>query len=415
MKVTTGILLVIIGMLGAAGAIYAVGDLLVASYENRDVRLYDSKRGSFEGIFITTQSYGLGYLVFGPDGNLYASVHGDDKIKRFNGSTGAYIDDFVSGDSNLDGPAGMRFGRDGNLYVVSNHTQKILRYDGETGSPMGKFADAILGVIDITFGPDGNLYVGCGRPNNVVRVYDGNDGHYLDGRDIYCPNWDHIWGLEFDKNGNLYVVSNQTNEVFRYDGNSCEVFIPSTAGLNAPQILTFDPAYDFLYVVGYQSNNVVRSDGVTHEVVICDVNQPTALVFKLLSVLSPDGGENWAAGTIQNIQWETSGDVNIPNVHLEYSTNNGQAWNDVNTVPNTGLYEWNPVPTVDLNQCLVRISDLSNPNIYDTSDKVFTIFQCTNPIQGDLNGDCYVDFRDFAIVAEQWLKCGNPFDPACQP
>jgi hypothetical protein len=31
----------------------------------------------------------------------------------------------------------------------------------------------------------------------------------------------------------------------------------------------------------------------------------------------------------------------------------------------------------------------------------------------DLNGDCYVDFLDFAILAGDWLNCGNPFDASC--
>jgi hypothetical protein len=46
-------------------------------------------------------------------------------------------------------------------------------------------------------------------------------------------------------------------------------------------------------------------------------------------------------------------------------------------------------------------------------DDVFTIFQCPGVIPGDLNGDCYVDWKDFADFAANWLECGNPFDPNC--
>ena len=31
----------------------------------------------------------------------------------------------------------------------------------------------------------------------------------------------------------------------------------------------------------------------------------------------------------------------------------------------------------------------------------------------DLNGDCYVDFADLAILMGEWLACGNPLDPNC--
>jgi len=42
---------------------------------------------------------------------------------------------------------------------------------------------------------------------------------------------------------------------------------------------------------------------------------------------------------------------------------------------------------------------------------------CLFNLAGDLNDDCKVDFRDFAIVAENWLiDCyTNPSDPACVP
>jgi len=68
---------------------------------------------------------------------------------------------------------------------------------------------------------------------------------------------------------------------------------------------------------------------------------------------------------------------------------------------------------VDSNQCLIRIGDPLDVAISDTSDGIFTIFQCTKQLKGDLNGDCYVDFLDIAILAGDWLECGNPFDAAC--
>ena len=31
----------------------------------------------------------------------------------------------------------------------------------------------------------------------------------------------------------------------------------------------------------------------------------------------------------------------------------------------------------------------------------------------DLNKDCYIDFKDFAFIAANWLSCSNPADPNC--
>jgi hypothetical protein len=44
---------------------------------------------------------------------------------------------------------------------------------------------------------------------------------------------------------------------------------------------------------------------------------------------------------------------------------------------------------------------------------VFTVYQCRQKFKSDLNGDCYVDLLDLAILASEWLGCGNPFDLSC--
>jgi len=144
------------------------------------------------------------------------------------------------------------------------------------------------------------------------------------------------------------------------------------------------------------------------------------------SLLVPNGGETLVSGSSYVIRWLTvpkygwpagfipaSGSVFIPEVLIEYSCDNGQSWHSIDTVSNRGSYEW-LVPEVDSNQCLVRVSDANHPGVIaDTSDDVFTIFQCRQAIRGDLDGDCYVNLRDLALLAAMWTKCGNPFDPAC--
>ena len=130
-------------------------------------------------------------------------------------------------------------------------------------------------------------------------------------------------------------------------------------------------------------------------------------------LVAPNGGENWVAGNTESIEWETLGDANIPNVKLEYSTNNGHDWNDVNTVQNTGSYEWLVPEVTSSNQCLVRISDANDANVYDVSDDVFIIFKCQLSSPADLDNNCKIDFVDFSIWAQDWLRNGNPFDPNC--
>jgi len=130
-------------------------------------------------------------------------------------------------------------------------------------------------------------------------------------------------------------------------------------------------------------------------------------------VLSPNGAENLAAASSFTITWKTQQGAELDTVTIDYSTDNGQSWQSVDTVVNTGSYTWDPLPIADSNKCLIRIGDPLDVAISDTSDETFTIFQCTKQLRGDLNGDCYVNFLDIAILAGDWLECGNPFDASC--
>ena len=130
-------------------------------------------------------------------------------------------------------------------------------------------------------------------------------------------------------------------------------------------------------------------------------------------VLSPNGGENISAASSCDINFKTMEGAALDTVTIEYSIDNGQNFQTIDTVPNTGIYTWNPLGVIDSNQCLIRISDPFNTAVSDTSDETFTIFQCTKQLTGDLNGDCYVNLLDIAIIMDDWLECGNPFDASC--
>ena len=131
-------------------------------------------------------------------------------------------------------------------------------------------------------------------------------------------------------------------------------------------------------------------------------------------VLLPNGGENLVTASSYNITWKTQEPAELDTVTIDYSSDNGLNWHAVDTVVNTGSYTWNPLGIADSNQCLIRISDPEMLLLSDTSDNTFTIFHCQKQLTGDLNGDCYVNFLDIAILMNNWLECGNPFDASCE-
>ncbi len=146
-----------------------------------------------------------------------------------------------------------------------------------------------------------------------------------------------------------------------------------------------------------------------------DINQLRSVVpaASSITLLSPNGSETIMGGTIEDITW--SGTGTIDNVLIEFSLDNGDIWLQVHppNFGNTGSYNWLvPIPIVDSQQCLVRVANTGNLSVYDTSDAVFTLYECVPG--GDLTGDCIINTADLAVMAYYWLECGNPYDPVCE-
>ena len=135
-----------------------------------------------------------------------------------------------------------------------------------------------------------------------------------------------------------------------------------------------------------------------------------------LTLNQPNGGEFLLQGSGYTIQWEDFRSLEgCPgNYLLDYSIDGGDNWIpiDANSVSETCSYEWS-VPPMDSNECLVRVTDENDAYLTDTSDDMFYIYQCQETFASDLNHDCYVDLRDFALFVNQWCFCGNPYDSSC--
>ena len=135
-----------------------------------------------------------------------------------------------------------------------------------------------------------------------------------------------------------------------------------------------------------------------------------AITLSNLAILTPLPGELLLSGEIYNVTWRFS-EQNSAYIELDYSTDNGDSWYEVDPcTANTGSYNWQ-LPPVNSDRCLLKITDCANQAFFDKTDAAFTIYQCT--LRFDATGDCVVDLADFAEFAGEWLMCGNPFDSFC--
>ncbi len=204
--------------------------------------------------------------------------------------------------------------------------------------------------------------------------------------------------------------------------------------------------YDWHVVLAQSDECLVRVSNADYPSVFDtsdDVFQITALRLD-----SPNGGEALPAGRDYLVQWQAVPEIN--EMLIEYSWD-GSHWTEVNLPNNgnTGSYDW-LVPAYNWDGWLMRISDANEPDIFDISDDVFTMYECQDTDQrpADLDDNCYVDeidsaifssqwkqtgcnepnwcngadldksgdvdWPDFAIFASQWLYCGNPYDLSCE-
>ena len=134
-------------------------------------------------------------------------------------------------------------------------------------------------------------------------------------------------------------------------------------------------------------------DGIIGGTVGADIDAVGAIESHapILTVVDPIGGEFIPIGFEYMISWDTIGETG--NIIIQYSLDNGSTWNDIDTVDNTGNYQW-LVPNVTSEQCLIYIADEDNMTVYDVSDEVFTIYECPLVSPADFNTDCIVDLID---------------------
>jgi hypothetical protein len=210
---------------------------------------------------------------------LYVGDGGDNTVKQFDATTGAFVDNLVApGSQGMLGPRGLLFRNPGQLLAVNQNVGltipgEVLRYNGVTGAPLGALvsatdAHAPYAPRGMVLGPNHTLYVADdGNLDGVIlgRVarFNSETGAFLG--DLQPTGYTGDFYARADvigPDGLLYVtvrnIAATGGEVMRWDpatGNFRGVFVASNPSndLNRPEGIAFGPDGN-LYVVSFRAN-----------------------------------------------------------------------------------------------------------------------------------------------------------------
>ncbi len=210
-------------------------------------------------------------------------------------------------------------------------------------------------------------------------VSDDNFTIYASNIKVTYPTVNSSWRV-----GELETITWTSNNV-----NKVKVEITTNDSTNWTQLITGLNAAEGKYavVVPNTPSNTCRikvSDASTSKVY--GISELFKIYNSNITVKSPNGGENWRAGTKKTITWEST---NIENVTIDYSTNNGGTWNNVvSGLPATDKsYEWVIPSDLSSSSCKIKISNSIAANVYDVSNSVFSINRATIQISAPLGGE----------------------------
>ncbi len=202
---------------------------------------------------------------------------------------------------------------------------------------------SLYGISDSTF----EIY----KP--AITVTNPNGGELLKAGSVQPINWisNHIANVKLE-----YSTDNGINWL------TIAASTPAATGI-----------YNWLVPSTPSSVCRVRVSDV-NETTMNDVSDAPFTIFQPgISLISPNGNELWRVGTQHAITWTS---INIANIKIQYTTNNGTSWNEIvaSTPDSLNSFSW-VIPNTTSNNCKVKISDVVDSTIYDESDATFIIYQ----------------------------------------
>ena len=138
----------------------------------------------------------------------------------------------------------------------------------------------------------------------------------------------------------------------------------------ADSVPTSQSSYPWTTPPAYSESCLVRVSDARFTATSATSGSRFTITDAYLTVVEPNGGETWDAGSLQTISWTS---VSFDSLTIEYSTDSGASWSYVSEVPSSaGAFPWT-VPDSPTSLALVRLRGSDDTNVVDLSDGLFAI------------------------------------------
>ena len=251
MKPSLAVLLASLSSISLVPVAGQAADWMISTFAGTGVQGFSGDGGPAVAAQIN-DPYGV---VRGPDGAIWFCEHNGHRIRRVapdgtittiagTGQRSYTGDGGPALSATLDLPHELRFDRAGNLFIADTGNNAVRRIDAKTGiittiaggwERRGYSGDggpaaaaALRGPHSIQFGPDGRLYI-CDVGNHAIRIVDlatglittfagtGKPGPTPDGAPITGTPLNNPRSLDVDREGNLWLVTREGNQVLKFD------------------------------------------------------------------------------------------------------------------------------------------------------------------------------------------------------
>lgn len=186
-------------------------------------------------------------------------------------------------------PRGLEFDQNGNLYLINARLRSIY-LDTPVAGDRTLFSFGAKYEGGLRFGPDGYLYAAAFTGSEIIRV--SPDGSSYETW-MQIPN---PWGIDFDEQGNLFVVDIINSDVYKISPQKIQNKIVDLPGQNATSYCRYHAGEIYLNAYSnaavYHFSSQIDSLTSLDTLEIEDVQYINDIIFDELGNMYITGGES---------------------------------------------------------------------------------------------------------------------------